>query len=130
MSAHSQSPTAKQKLSAPSVYAAENGEIDPSLCCAIVYDNLAHDPQAGTITRSQPEIALTRKRAARTYTRRDQAAEYGTIRPIIACRKDRPRHFQRCTWFYKAHFLSNALAVLWPIRVEIGFADCTISLRY
>ena len=42
------------------------------MCCANVYNNLAHDPQAGTNTRSQPEFAPTRKQAARTYTRRDQ----------------------------------------------------------
>ena len=39
------------------------------MCCANVYNNLAHDPQAGTNTRSQPEFAPTRKQAARTYTR-------------------------------------------------------------
>ena len=52
------------------------------MCCANVYNNLAHDPQAGTNTRSQPEFAPTRKQAARTYTRRDQQ-QIQAIRPIM-----------------------------------------------
>lgn len=85
------------------------------MCCANVYNNLAHDPQAGTNTRSQPEFAPTRKQAARTYTRRDQQ-QIQDDSPHHASRNERPQHFQKCKWFYKAHLLRNSS--IWTIQVK------------
>ena len=82
MSAHSQSPTAKQKLSAPSVYAEENREIEPS-CAAPMSTIISHTTHRPVLIPAASQNSRLRANRQRAPTPAAISSRYRTIRPIM-----------------------------------------------